>query len=400
MSTLRELYLPLVWKNLLNRKMRSYLTLVGIIIGITSLIAVLVLGQGLEKGVTDQFDKFGVRRIFVGPKSASGFHPPAGLSDFTKEDVDLLDAMPSLEYVSPIYMETGKVEFKQEHKNLEVIAYEPEDAERTFGDLDVKLLEGRWFDETDPYGIVIGYGIAKEAFDEEIRLKNSIKIDGKKFKVIGIKEEQGVKNQDYVVNMALDTLREIKNKPKAITTITATVKQGEDVAAVAKKLEDKLERKRGDKNFQVTTPTKIKEQTGEIMGIVQIIVAGIALISLIVGGIGIMNSMFTAVLERTREIGVMKALGATQRFIWIIFLLEAGFFGLIGGILGTVVGLGISYGLQKVINSYGLVKIVVETPPDLIFWSIVFSFLVGVISGLIPAVKASRLQPIEALRYE
>ena len=400
MSTFRELYLPLVWKNLLNRKMRSYLTLVGIIIGITSLIAVLVLGQGLEKGITDQFDKFGVRRIFVGPKSASGFSPPAGLSDFTKEDVDLLDAMPSLEYVSPVYMETGKVEFKQEHKNLEVIAYEPEDAERTFADLDVKLLEGRWFDETDPYGVVIGYGIAKEAFDEEIRLKNSIKIDGKKFKVIGIKEEQGAKNQDYVINMALDTLREIKNRPKAITTITATVKAGEDVVAVAKKLEDKLERKRGDKNFQVTTPTKIKEQTGEIMGVVQIVVAGIAFISLIIGGIGIMNSMFTAVLERTREIGVMKALGATQRFIRIIFLLEAGFFGLIGGILGTAVGLGISYGLQKVINSYGLVKIAVETPPDLIFWSIVFSFLVGVISGLIPAVKASRLQPIEALRYE
>lgn len=394
-------YIEMVWKNLKNRKVRSYLTIIGIVIGITTMITILLLGEGLQRGMTDQFDKFGTRRIFIGPKSASGFGPPSGSSALTESDVDVLKSMPSVEYVTPVYMDMAKVEFKRERKNINILSYEAEDIKQMAEDIDINLIEGKWFEDKDTYGVVIGYSLAKEeVFENNIRLRNGLKIEDKKFKVIGIKEKEGDANSDTTISMLIDSLRDIKDRPKAITAISAMVKKGEDMELVAKKIEDKLERRRGDENFQVTSPVKIKEQTGSILAVVRIVFLSIAFISLLVGGIGIMNSMFTSVLERTREIGVMKAIGARNSVIQILFLLEAGGVGMIGGVIGTAIGILLTYGIAKGITASGFVEILIEIKPSVILLGILFSFIVGMISGLIPAIKAARLQPVEALRYE
>ena len=157
---------------------------------------------------------------------------------------------------------------------------------------------------------------------------------------------------------------------------------------------------RDDENFQVVTPAQIAEQINNVLGVVQIVLVGIAAISLVVGGIGIMNSMYTSVLERTREIGIMKSIGARNEDILKIFLIEAGLLGLVGGVFGVAIGVGIGKVVEIFAASagYGLLKVPIN------FWIIGFglgfAILVGTVSGALPAIRASKMNPVDALHYE
>ena len=164
--------------------------------------------------------------------------------------------------------------------------------------------------------------------------------------------------------------------------------------------ENKLERKRDDENFQVLSASQIAEQINSVLGIIQVVLIGIAAISLVVGGIGIMNSMYTSVLERTKEIGIMKSIGARNSDILMLFLLESGFIGLIGGVFGVLLGSGIGILVGKAAASagYGILKIKISF--GLIMFGLAFAIIIGMISGALPARQASKLKPVDALRYE
>ena len=168
---------------------------------------------------------------------------------------------------------------------------------------------------------------------------------------------------------------------------------------VKEEIEKELERKRDDTNFQVVTATQILEQINEVLGIIQFVLIGIAAISLVVGGIGIMNSMYTSVLERTKDIGIMKAIGAKNLDIFEIFLIESGLIGLVGGLFGTALGSFVAVIIGEFSKNAGfLLKITIE--PLVLAFGLVFSFLAGIISGVLPAMQAARLKPADALRYE
>lgn len=393
-------YFKVALKNMRNRRLRSYLTMLGIVIGVTALIALVTLGQGLQASVTEQFDKFGTRRIFVGPKVTSGFGSPSGVTELTEKDVETLEKLSFLEYVVPILSTTYQVEYNNRKESMGVNGVGTEDTERSFSDLDINIAEGRFIEEKDHYNAVIGYKVAEDLFDKRIPVRSSIRINDVKFRVVGIFEEQGDRDTDYAIYVPIDTVREFMGKEDAVSGITANVKKGVELDDAVRKIERELERARDDENFQITTPQKIKEQTGAILGIVNLVVSAIAAISLIVGGIGIMNSMYTSVLERTREIGVMKAIGARNSDVFGFFVVESGIMGFVGGAVGILIGLMLSLGLAAAINAAGFVTISMSVSYSLVIFGLLFSFGLGMLSGALPAVRAARLKPVDALRYE
>ncbi|MBW3011058.1 ABC transporter permease, partial [Candidatus Woesearchaeota archaeon] len=387
-------YFRLALKNMRSRKLRSYLTMIGIIIGVTALIALVTLGQGLQNSVTEQFDKFGTRRLFIGPKIVSGFGTPTGVSELTEKDIDTLKKISYLEYVVPMLSTNYQVEYNNRKESMGVYGIGTEDTKRSFSDLDIDIEEGRFLEENDRYNVVIGYKLAEDMFDKKIHLKSSIRINNVKFRVIGIFEEQGDRDTDYSIYIPIDTMREFIGKEDAVSAITANVKKGVDLDDAVKKIERELERARDDENFQITTPQKIKEQTGMILGIVNLVVSAIAAISLIVGGLGIMNSMYTSVLERTREIGVMKAIGARNSNVFGFFVVESGIMGFVGGAVGIIIGLAMSLGLAAAINATGFVTISMSVSYSLVVFGLLFSFGLGMMSGALPAIRAARLKPV------
>jgi putative ABC transport system permease protein len=393
-------YFYLVWSGFKKRKMRSYLTILGIVIGVTAILALATLGEELERSVTQQFDKFGTRRLFIGPKQVGATGPPTGVSDLTEKDLETVRRASFVDYVVPMYMEKAQVEYNRKKVNHDVMGFDTSLGQKAFEDIDVHLEEGRWLEKGDTNSIVIGYGIAHSFFDKEVRVKNSLKIDGIKFRVVGIIEQQGSQNDDNAIRVPIERLRELKGRSDAISGITAVVKKGMDMEVAHEKLKERLKRKRNDENFEVTSPVKIKEQAGAVIGVVQWVVMSIAFISLIVGGIGIMNSMYTSVLERTRDIGVMKAIGAKNKDISSVFLIESGLLGLVGGVIGVILGFLLSFVMVSAVNLAGVVTLHFSLQWGYALFGIVFSFIVGVVFGVLPAIRASQMKPVDALRYE
>jgi putative ABC transport system permease protein len=185
--------------------------------------------------------------------------------------------------------------------------------------------------------------------------------------------------------------------------IVAKVSSGYDIESVAEAIKEKMRKdrklKEGEEDFSVQTPVSAVQGVNNILNIVNLIIAGIAAISLIVGGIGIANTMYTSVLERTKEIGIMKAIGAKNSDILLIFLFEAGMLGMAGGIIGVLIGLGLSFGMSTAANSaLGTTLLKVTFSPMLIIGALTFSLTIGIISGVMPAIRASKLKPVDALR--
>ncbi|MFP4046110.1 MAG: ABC transporter permease, partial [Candidatus Aenigmatarchaeota archaeon] len=206
---------------------------------------------------------------------------------------------------------------------------------------------------------------------------------------------------DRSVMMPLDTARELFNKDDEVSAIYVDTEDTFDVNEVAEDIEDRLEDERGEKDFTVQTMEQVQASVNNILGMVQALFLGVAGISILVGGVGVMNTMYTSVLEKTREIGIMKAVGARNSHIMILFLFESGMMGLIGGVLGVGFGLGLAKVAEFFIQqSFGLGMLEAAVTPELILGALGFSFGIGTLSGLFPARKASRLNPVDALRYE
>ncbi len=389
-------YFRLTLKNIRHRRMRSWLTILGIIIGVAAVVSLISIGQGLDNAIRAQFEKMGTQVIMVMPKGLQT-GTAGGLTD---DDVKALEKMPDLELVTPLLVSTGEIEYRRESKFIAVRAFPTEKAEERFSGMDFSIADGRFFNTNEKFGAILGYKVAKDAFDKEIPVRSRIKIDGTEFTVVGTFEQIGTPDDDNAIYIPLDTGHTLFKKPKEVTFIMLRVKQGVDVALVAETVKKDLKRARGNENFDIFTPEQILKQAGTVLGIVQLILVGIAAISLLVGAIGIMNTMYTSVLERTKEIGIMKAIGATNYDIGFIFLTESGVLGLIGGTIGVLAGSAVAVLVGAVAQAQGFSLLLIKLNPSVIGGALLFAFVVGAISGLMPARHAAKMQPVEALRYE
>ncbi|HDI06568.1 MAG TPA: ABC transporter permease [Candidatus Aenigmarchaeota archaeon] len=389
------------FKGLSHRKLRSWLTIIGIFIGISAVVGLVSLGQGMQEAIAKQFEELGTDKITIVPGTKAAFTS----SKLTKKDLETIKKVKGVEYAAGMIISNALVNFRDEEKTSFITGIPLDENSREIleDSQSFKILEGRDLRQGDKYKIIVGYDVARgDLFSKEVHVRDKLKIKGKEFKVVGILEKIGNRMDDSTVVIPLEVAREIFDLKDEYRMIIAKVKNGEKPSKVAEDIKKALRRERGlkegEEDFAVETTEDLIKSFNTILGIVSIVLIGIAAISLLVGGVGIMNTMYTSVLERTRDIGIMKAIGAKDRDILIIFLFESGFIGLIGGIIGCILGIALALGVTQFASVAGYGFLEAKVSPDLILFAIGFSFIAGAISGILPASRASRLQPVEALR--
>lgn len=401
-------YFFLAIKNLRKRGLRSWLTMLGIFIGIAAVVSLISLGQGLQNFVNEQFQVLGADKITIMGKAgpiASPIASELSSKPLTEHDLDLIKNIRGVEEATPILIKSLSLTFRKETKGILVSGIEPESYQETLGKT-YEIEEGRDFRATDTKKLIIGYDLANKDFETKIEVGDKILIKEEQFEVIGIMKKVGSSDDSSAI-IPLEQLRILSDEPQIISMIIVKVSSGSDVNQVASDIEAQMKRDRLEKRdkepetFNVQTAEQLLETFGSILTAVQAVLIGIAAISLLVGGIGIMNTMYTSVLERRKEIGIMKAIGAKNSDILLIFLFESGLLGLAGGAIGIF--LGISLGKLAEFIAYNALDsniIQASFPWYLILGALSFSVIIGTLSGILPAMQASRLKPIDALRYE
>ncbi|MEW6062868.1 MAG: ABC transporter permease [Nanoarchaeota archaeon] len=402
-------YFTFAFNNLKYRGLRSWLTMLGIFIGIAAVVSLISLGQGLQKAINEQFKILGTDKITI--SAGSGFSGPPGSTltsaRLTKEDVNIIKKINGVDEVAEMLFKQARVKYKDELKYNFVHGIPLDESRVVIEEMNnIEIAEGKRLKEGGKYEVVVGENVAKGTFFKKpVGLKDTINIEGKDFKVVGILRPIGNPVDDASLYIPLETLRELFNEPEGIAYLFVRVKEGEDINKVAELIKEKLRKshdvKKGEEDFQVATSEQLAQTFSNIFTIVQTVLIGIAAISLLVGGIGIMNTMYTSVLERTKDIGIMKAIGAKNSDILLIFLIESGLLGLAGGSIGITLGIGLSKGTEIIAGNYlgsGLLR--ASFSPYLIVGALIFSFIVGTVSGIMPARQASKMKPVDALRYE
>ncbi|MDD5022786.1 MAG: ABC transporter permease [Candidatus ainarchaeum sp.] len=392
-------------RNLKYTKVRSWLTMVGIFIGIMAIVVLIGLVEGLKSEITEELSKFGANTIIITPSSAVGGVASGTAYGVTKgklfeNDYEKIKKVAGVEYISKVISGRVNAIYKDEQVALSVFGIEPD----VFREVSVLEIEkGRFLEENDHGTAVIGYNIAEDTFEKKVETNSFIEIDGKNYRVAGILKKTGSStfNPDNIVFIHFEDAKEVfedKLAKDEINTIRLTVFDGEDTEEISEEIKNVLlsahKVKEEDKDFSIITSKQINERVEQVTGMLTLFLGAVAGISLIVGGIGIANTMFMNVIERTREIGILKAIGASRKEIVGLFVIEALILGFFGGILGVIVGW-----IVLVIIGYAIGMNIVLSPFIAIV-SLIFSGALGAFSGYIPAKNASEISPMESLRYE
>jgi len=399
--------LILAFKALWQNKMRSFLTTLGIVIGVAAVIGVVSIVQGLSFLITEEIESMGSRTIIVFPYRPLGKEgEKLTRIELTWDDGQALKRLCSeVGEVSPVIQRGARIKHGEEHGYTELMGTNP-----VFQDVRNFFVErGRFFstidEKTRARVCVVGQEIIKKYKILSDPLGQSIKIENEDFKIIGIMEKKGelfgVSFDEFVLipfNTAIMLFGEDASKQIMLlvqSKSTQRVELASDQITEVLRIKHSLRSNQPD-DFQVQTQSQILEGFNKLSNAVTYVVGGIVGIALIVGGIGIMNIMLVSVTERTREIGIRKAVGARRRNILIQFIVEAITLSFVGGVIGIFLGFFVGYVTAKLIPHFPPAHI----PIWAIILSFVFSTVVGLFFGIYPAAKASRLDPIESLRYE
>ncbi|MBI4151073.1 ABC transporter permease [Candidatus Woesearchaeota archaeon] len=390
-----------------RRRLRSWLTMLGIFIGIAAIVSLISLGQGLKTAIGTQFSALGTDRIIVQAKSLN-FGPPGqgAVAQLTTNDQDAIERVSGVSQIAGRMLKSAKVEFN-DRTQFSFVASMPDTPEGRHLIEDMfrlKTDQGRLIDAGDRKKVVVGSNVAdKDQFGKPVEVGARLEINDETFEVIGVMTKLGQPQIDGSILMPDDAMRELYGLDKEVSAIVVQGQKGLDPIVLADRITKRLRSFRnveeGREDFTVQTSGQLLDTLGTILNVVTAVLAGIAGISLLVGGIGIMNTMYTSVLERRKDIGLMKSVGAKTRDILMMFLMESGLLGLAGGAIG--IALGVLMGLLvQVIASQALGPGLIQAsfPWYLLVGALMFSFIVGSVAGTLPAIQASRLNPVDALR--
>jgi len=385
---------------------RSLLTLLGIAIGIMAIISLMALGEGMQQAVTGELSSLSdVIVVSTGGGFFSSFGSGGTPSEyFTDRDIATVERTQGVRDVSTQLSASAFAEYNGKKTLISLTGMDV--MVMTLQYSNQRLESGDLLTENDQNQIMIGYGIAHDTFEADVSIGERITINGKKFFVSGIFAKQGMSgfSSDSLVLMNSRDFKKLTGQSN-ISIIYLRVNDVNEVEPIAARIQDAINQNHGRKDFaRATTMTSILETVQSIIGILQLVLVAIASIALVVASIGIMNTMLTSVMERTREIGIMKAIGATNQNIMSIFIIEGMLVSSIGGIVGIVLGIFGSQGLTVILNNFMMMGGSSNLAPVITLISVVLavtvSLIVGVLSSLYPAWKAARMSPIEAVRYE
>ncbi len=395
---------------LARNKMRSFLTILGVIIGVAAVIAMVSIGEGAKKGIEERFASMGTNLLFVYPGSRNVRGVQTGFGGFTNLKPDDAKAIEercdAVLAVSPSISTRAQVVYGNKNWNTQIQGT----GEKFPLIRNWKVVEGTYFDETQVAGAakvaVLGSLVKQNLFEDEDPIGKTIRINRIPFTVIGVLESKGEQggffNRDDMIAVPYTTVMRRLRGVDYISSIDVAAVSADKTAEAQRQIEELMrERHRiapgAEDDFQVRNMTDVAESAAESTRIMTILLGSIAGISLIVGGIGIMNIMLVSVTERIREIGVRMAVGARERDIRLQFLIEAVVLSVTGGVIGIIVGVGASK-LMKYISVFSTITTVVTI--ESILLAFCFAAAVGIFFGYYPARKASKLDPIEALLYE
>lgn len=392
----------------------SFLTMLGIIIGVASVIIIISIGAGAQSLIMSEIETLGTDKIGVMPGKAEEGEPPASImgvtiTSLTYEDaLAIKDKIPNVANVVAYNNETGSVSWRSNSYLTNIKGCNSSYPEVENGE----VAEGRFFTSQEEKDLsrvaVLGSDVKKEIFGASRAVGQNIRIQGKMFQVVGVMEEVGTvafQNYDDQILIPIKTMQKLITGVEHVNLIRVSVKNKEDLDFTKANIESLLRQRHDIKDpenddFTVRTSAQAMDMVRTVTDSLKYFLAAMAALSLLVGGIGIMNIMLVNINERTREIGLRKAVGANNTHIIWQFLTETIILTLVGGILGILTGILLSFGVYLVMSrGLGYHWNFIITFPSILL-GIGISALIGIIFGTYPARKASKLSPVEALRYE
>lgn len=408
---------------LIHSKLRSWLTIIGIVIGVAAIVAIVSIGQGAQASVQSQLGGLGADIITIsqgsGRAGGGGFGRLGGgtadtatstKKNLTEKDLDAVKQIDGVLFADGIVSGRVTVSYLSESTTSSAQGVDP----FAWQNMETSTLSaGRYLNPGDSNAVVVSNTFAMNTFKQPLAINRDITIEGKAFKIVGIlAPSTGFGNGDSQITMPITAARDtIPDLDKtSLNTISVKVADVNNIVDTTSLIDARLLILRHVTNrtrdFSVTNSQATQQRLSGITQSLTLFLGAIAAVSLIVGAVGIANTMFTSVLEKTKEIGIMKAIGARNRDIMTIFLLNAALVGFVGGVLGIIFGAGISALLPSVAGGLGISLpgsrggIVTALSPTLLISALLISVIIGVLAGVIPAYRASNLKPVDALRYQ
>lgn len=391
-------------KNLWNRKFRSFLTIFSIFVGIATIFVFLSFGWGLFDYTNELTSSSSVDKILIQAKGNSA----AGLDDtfkLTDDDVETVESVSGVESATGVYFKVAEIKNNDERIYGFLVGYDPEKP-LMLEVFNIGVEEGRILEADDDGRVVLGYNylVPGKIFDQGLQVNDKIEVQGVDLRVIGFLEEVGNPSDDSQIYVISDSIEEIyPEENNSFSMIVAKV-DVDQIDIVVDRIERDLRKSRGfeqgKEDFFVQSFDDLIESFSNVLNIIIGFIILIALISIVVSSVNTANTMITSVIERIKEIGVMKSIGAKNSEIFNIFLLESSILGFIAGVLGVLMGFVISYSIALLLDSLGWGFLKPHISFEIFLGLILFATFTGAISGAWPAWQASKVKPVDALRYE
>ena len=407
---------------LIHSKLRSWLTIIGIIIGVAAIVAIISIGDGAQANLQARLGGLGADLVTVTPgfQRAGGAFGGGGRGGFgggggesgtiapnnlTNIDIQVIKNVPGVLFVDGLISGRASITYLAESASLSIEGVDP----YAWTNMETSsIASGRFLESSDTGVVVIGNSVATTTFKEQLAVNQGLNINGTIYKIVGILSASGgFGGDDNRIFMTVKDARQVLNRngQNSLDSIQFKVADSSQAIQIANETDQRLQISRHvigkRKDYTVTSAQATQASIEAVTQTFTLFLGAIAAVSLLVGAVGIANTMFTSVLEKTKEIGIMKAIGARNSDIMAIFLLNSALVGFVGGVIGIGLGAFISALLPNILGRLGgLGSVSTLIPGSLLVEAVVGSMLIGMIAGAIPAYRASKLKPVDALRYE